>query len=164
MDKKVLILGVGNILLCDEGFGVKAVEFLRSAYTFSENVTLADGGTLGMLLIPDMQSADLVVVLDVVKCGGAPGTFYLLSGDDLRKSIGFKDSTHQTDLADILVYCALNGHEPETVIIGMEPFDMETFMPHISIEAERLLPEFCSKVIDYLRQSGIPAESASNRS
>ena len=164
MDKKVLILGVGNILLCDEGFGVKAIEFLRSAYSFPGNVTLADGGTLGMLLIPDMQAADLVVVLDVVRCGGTPGTFYLLSGDDLRKSIGFKDSTHQTDLADILVYCDLNGHAPETVIIGMEPFDMESFTPHISMEAERLLPEFCRKTVDYLRQSGIPAESVSRSS
>ena len=72
--EKVLILGVGNILLTDEGFGVRAVEYLESQYRWPENVTLMDGGTQGLMLMSRLMECDFLVVLDVVLGREAPGT------------------------------------------------------------------------------------------
>ncbi|GAB6038391.1 HyaD/HybD family hydrogenase maturation endopeptidase [Fundidesulfovibrio butyratiphilus] len=130
--KKILVLGVGNILYTDEGVGVRLVEKLQREYDFSDNVTLLDGGTLGMRLMDPLLECDLALVLDAVLGGEAPGTVYRLTGDDLRKSLAFKDSMHQTDLVDTLIYCDLVGKRPDCVVVGVEPFDYQTMGVDIS--------------------------------
>lgn len=130
--RKILILGVGNILYTDEGVGVRAVERLQETYDFSDNVTLMDGGNLGMRLMEPLMACDYCIVLDAVLGGDAPGTIYRLTGEDLRKSLAFKDSMHQSDLVDTLIYCELIGKRPETVVIGMEPFDFNTMAVELS--------------------------------
>ena len=77
-DKRILILGVGNILLTDEGFGVRAVEYLEAHYRWPAHVRLMDGGTQGLMLMPELQECDFLVVLDVVLGPEAPRTDYLL--------------------------------------------------------------------------------------
>ncbi len=138
--QKVLILGVGNILYTDEGVGVRAVERLLEAYDFSENVTLMDGGNLGMRLMAPLMDADYCIVLDAVLGGDAPGTIYRLTGEDLRKSLAFKDSMHQSDLVDTLIYCELVGKRPDTVVIGMEPFDFKTMSIELSPTVAERVP------------------------
>jgi hydrogenase maturation protease len=153
--QKVLILGVGNILLTDEGFGVRAVEYLQERYVWPGRVRLLDGGTQGLMLMRDIQECDLLIVLDVVLGGGTPGTVYLLEGEDLRKSFSFRDSMHQMDLLDTLLTCELAGHRPQAVIIGMEPFDYKSTGIELTREAEVRLPEFCRKVVSELARRGI---------
>ena len=96
--KKVLILGVGNILLRDEGFGVRAVEYLQQHYQWPDNVRLLDGGTQGLMLLPAIQDCHSLVVLDVVLGPEAPGTVYLLEGDDLKhlEVVRLNDCAHHT--------------------------------------------------------------------
>ena len=77
-------MGVGNILLTDEGFGVRAVEYLQANYTWPENVRLEDGGTQGLLLMSTLMDCDTLVVLDVVLGPEKPGTSYMLEGAYLR--------------------------------------------------------------------------------
>lgn len=138
--QKILILGVGNILYTDEGVGVRAVERLLETYDFSENVTLMDGGNLGMRLMAPLMDADYCIVLDAVLGGDAPGTIYRFTGEDLRKSLAFKDSMHQSDLVDTLIYCELVGKRPETVVIGMEPFDFKTMSIELSPTVAERVP------------------------
>ncbi len=95
-NQRVLILGVGNILMTDEGFGVRAVEYLQQHYAWPEHVSLEDGGTMGLRLMSTLMDCDKLVVLDVVLGPEAPGATYLLEGEDLRKSLSFRDSMHQT--------------------------------------------------------------------
>ena len=158
-DKKILILGVGNILLTDEGFGVRAVEYLETHYRWPERVRLMDGGTQGLMLMPELLECDFLVVLDVVLGPEAPGTFYLLEGEDLRKSLSFRDSMHQTDLLDTLITCHLAGHRPEAVVIGLQPFDYKTMQVGLSPQAQALLPEFCRKAVEEMARRGIVAEA-----
>ncbi|MDO5483352.1 MAG: HyaD/HybD family hydrogenase maturation endopeptidase [Desulfovibrionaceae bacterium] len=156
-EKRILILGVGNILLTDEGFGVRAVEYLQEHYDWPANVRLMDGGTQGLMLMAELQECDLVVVLDVVLGPEAPGTVYLLEGEDLRKSLSFRDSMHQTDLVDTLISCELAGHRPEAVVIGLHPFDYKNMSDRLSPQAQELLPEFCRKAVAHLATRGITA-------
>jgi len=157
-DKRILILGVGNILLTDEGFGVRAVEYLETHYRWPEQVRLMDGGTQGLMLMPELLECDFLVVLDVVLGPEAPGTVYLLEGEDLRKSLSFCDSMHQTDLLDTLITCHLAGHRPEAVVIGLQPFDYKTMRVGLSPQAQDLLPEFCRKAVEEMARRGIVAK------
>ena len=74
---RALVLGIGNLLWADEGFGVRAVEALNAEYEFPANVTLMDGGTQGIYLVQHVRDADILVVFDAVDYGLAPGTMKL---------------------------------------------------------------------------------------
>jgi hydrogenase maturation protease len=130
--KRILVLGVGNILFTDEGIGVRAVEEMERLYDFSDNVTLMDGGTLGTRLMDPILNCDFLIVIDAVLGEGPAGSIYRLTGEDLRKSLAFKDSMHQTDLVDTLIICELVGTRPDAVIIGMEPLDFHTMAIELS--------------------------------
>ncbi|MGE4553771.1 MAG: HyaD/HybD family hydrogenase maturation endopeptidase [Desulfovibrionaceae bacterium] len=152
--KRILVLGVGNVLYTDEGIGVRAVEHLEQHYEFSENVDLMDGGTLGMKLMGPMMDHDLVIVLDAVLGGDAPGSVYRLTGDDLRGSLAFKNSLHDTDLVDTLISCGLCGHRPDAVIIGMEPADFQTMSTDLSGTSDAAMPKFIEAALAEVRAAG----------
>jgi len=95
-EKRILVLGVGNILFTDEGIGVRCIERMQEHFNFSDNVTLMDGGTLGTKLMGPILESDYLIVCDAVLCDDAPGAVYRLMGEDLRKSLAFRDSMHQT--------------------------------------------------------------------
>lgn len=154
-DKNILVLGVGNILFSDEGAGVAAVKALEAAYDFPPNVELMDGGTLGMRLMEMMMSHDLLVVVDIVKGGDAPGTIYRYTGDDLRKSLSFRNSMHQTDLVDSLIYCEFLGNRPETVVIGVEPFDYEELKPEVTPQMAARMPDLMAAILAELKAWGV---------
>lgn len=137
---------------------MQAVEYLEARYTWPARVRLMDGGTQGLMLMPEIQACDLLVVLDVVLGPEKPGTVYLLEGEDLRNSLSFRDSMHQTDLLDTLITCDLAGHRPKALVIGMQPFNYQTMHVGLSPEAQALLPEFCRKAVDELARRGIVAE------
>lgn len=152
--KRILVMGVGNILWTDEGLGVRIVEWLERNYDFSDNVTLYDGGTLGMRLMDPIMNSDLLIVVDAVLGDGEPGDVYRLTGDDLRKSLAFKNSMHQTDLVDTLIYCDIAGHRPEAVVIGVEPFDFQTMAVEVSECIAAKMPEIASRVLDEIKAAG----------
>ena len=152
--KKILLLGVGNILYTDEGVGVRAVERLLETYTFSDNVTLMDGGNLGMRLMQPLMESDYSIILDAVLGGDAPGTIYRLTGDDLRKSLAFKDSMHQSDLVDTLLYCELVGKRPDTVVIGMEPYDFKNMSIELTDVVADRLPAMLDIALTELAEAG----------
>ncbi len=157
MAEQVLVLGVGNILFSDEGIGVRTVEHLQRCAVLPENVTLMDGGTLGIRLMDAIMGCDLLIVVDAVLGGGEPGTLHRLEGEGLRESMSFRDSMHQTDLVDTLIYCDLAGHRPDAVVIGMEPADYRTMEMELTPRCRERLPELAEKVLDELRSRGIIA-------
>lgn len=160
MEKRVLILGVGNILLGDEGFGVHAMRYLEEEYDWPGNVRLVDGGTLGLLLLAELLECDLAIILDVARGGRSPGTFYELTPDALDSALSFRQSMHQTSLADTLISCELAGHKPEAIIYAMEPFDIQNVQARLTSEAQARLPEFCGKVVAEMGKLGIRAKKS----
>ncbi|MBI9090316.1 MAG: HyaD/HybD family hydrogenase maturation endopeptidase [Desulfobacterium sp.] len=126
--KKLLVLGVGNILLMDEGIGVHAVHELMKE-TWPEDVDFIDGGTFTQDIFYLFQEYEIILVLDIVKAGKEPGTIYRLGEDDLRKDESQTLSLHDIDLLDSLSMTELMGHKPELHVLGIEPekidWDME---------------------------------------
>lgn len=163
-EKRILVLGVGNVLYTDEGIGVRMAEELQSKYEFSDNVTVMDGGTLGTRLMGPIMESDYLIVCDAVLGDGPPGSIYRLTGDDLRQSLAFKNSMHDTDLVDTLIYCELAGNRPEAVIIGMEPEDYHTMATDLSPAASANLPQMIEHVLAEITAVGgthKPCENAS---
>lgn len=152
--KRILVLGVGNILFTDEGIGVRCIEEMQAKFTFSGNVTLMDGGTLGTRLMGPILEADYLIVCDAVLCDDKPGSVYRLLGEDLRKSLAFRDSMHQTDLVDTLGMCEIVGNRPEAVVIGMEPFDYHSMALELSPTALSSMPVMIESVITEIRSAG----------
>ena len=156
--EKILILGVGNILFTDEGIGVRALEWLQEHARFPENVTLMDGGTLGVGLMDALLGCDRVYVLDAVLGGKEPGSIYRLVDENLRKSMSFRDSLHQTDLVDTLISCELVGHRPDGVVYGMEPGDYQTMGLDLSPACLDNIPKLAEALLAELAEQGVQIE------
>ena len=152
--RDVLILGIGNILWADEGFGPRAAEAFHQRYETPAGVDVMDGGTLGIRLMDAIMGCDLLIVVDAVLGGGEPGTLYRLEGEGLRESMSFRDSMHQTDLVDTLIYCDLAGHRPDAVVIGMEPADYHTMEIGLTPVCQARLPDLAGKVVVLRRRGG----------
>jgi hydrogenase maturation protease len=122
----VMVLGIGCILYSDEGFGVRVVEKMEARYEFSDNVLLVDGGVLGINLLGVISKPDHLIVVDAIRNKGEPGDLYRLAGDQIPQRIRAKNSLHQVDFLEALTLCQALDKVPETVIIGVEPEDIDT--------------------------------------
>ena len=125
--KKTLILGLGNILLGDEGVGVRVVERLLDLYHFPEGTQVLDGGTLALDLLPYVEDADRMVVIDAVDMRAEPGTVVRITDEEVPTFLSVKVSPHQMGLADILSAARLRGlSHGELVLWGVQPEVMDT--------------------------------------
>jgi hydrogenase maturation protease len=117
---------MGNILLEDEGLGIRALELLKRDYAFPPGVELLDGGTTGMGLLDDIGGRDHVLVLDAVQTGEPPGTLVVMRGSEVPVYFGIRVTPHQLGLADVLATLELSGEQPGSVtVLGMVPESLE---------------------------------------
>ena len=122
----VMVLGIGCTLFSDEGFGVRVIEKMEQEYEFPDDVLLVDGGVLGINLLGVISKPVHLIVVDAIKNKGEPGDVYRLDGDAIPERIRAKNSLHQVDFLEALTLCQALDHVPETVIVGVEPEDIET--------------------------------------
>lgn len=129
MVDKVLVMGIGNVLWADEGFGVRCIEHLAENWSLPEGVTLLDGGTQGLYLLPFLEDADTLLVFDAIDYGLTPGTLKLIEGDEVPRFMGAKKmSLHQTGFQDVIATAQLMGYCPERLIlIGCQPEELEDY-------------------------------------
>ncbi|MFN2220210.1 MAG: HyaD/HybD family hydrogenase maturation endopeptidase [Anaerolineae bacterium] len=114
---ETLVLGLGNILLGDEGVGVRVIERLLEQYDFPEGVQVMDGGTLGLDLLPYVEDASRLLVVDAVQARKPPGTLVRMAGDEIPVFLdASKVSPHQEGLQDLLAVAMLKGYLPGEVV------------------------------------------------
>ena len=153
--RRIVILGVGNLLLADEGVGVRALELLARDYVFSPEVELVDGGTCGMELLEPLTGADVLIMLDVIRAGKAPGTFIALRGDAVPARLRHKLSPHQVGMSDVLATLILTGEAPrETVIFGVEPESLELSLS-LTPRVAACLPALIAATLAELEHYGV---------
>jgi hydrogenase maturation protease len=137
-NKPVLILGIGNILLKDEGIGVHVANKLKEL-SLPPEVEVMDGGTMGIDLLFYIEDRKKVIVIDTVKAGEPPGTMYRFTDKDLSFKKNFLRTAHGIDFADVVRTAANLGTKPEEVVfIGIEPEDMNEGLELSSLIAERV--------------------------
>lgn len=126
MLSKTLVLGLGNLLISDEGAGVRAVQQLQADYKFGEGVRLLDGGTLGLDLLPHLEGVTNLLILDAVEAGLEAGTLVRLEGEALQAGVALKISPHQVALRELLAAAHLHGVCPARVVLwGIQPACLE---------------------------------------
>lgn len=159
-DKNILVLGIGNLLWADEGFGVRCVELLNQRYRFPDNVRLLDGGTQGLYLVPHVQSADVLVVFDAVDYGLEPGTLKVVEDDDVPRFMGAKQmSLHQTGFQEVLAMADFTGSCPrEMRLIGVQPRTLEDFGGSLTPEVRAQLEPALQTALEYLASLGVVAQ------
>lgn len=140
---KNLVLGVGNLLLSDEGVGIHAVRRLVETGALPEDVEIVDGGTAGLSLLVYLEGVDRLVIIDAVETGGPPGTMVRLAGDQVPAYMAQKVSPHEITLPDFLAAARLRDLYPKEVVIwGVQPGSLEVgveLTPDLAAGLERLV-------------------------
>ena len=156
--RPVLVLGVGNPLMGDDGIGLELLERLRAGYRVGDDVQLVDGGTWGMNLLPLIEQAGTLLLLDAIDGGRAPGELVVLEAGELPRQLSHKLSPHQIDLAEILALCLLRGTLPgRAMAIGVQPATVAMGLG-LSPVADAGLAPALSRVARQLRDWGHDCE------
>jgi len=122
---KVLVLGLGNILLRDEGVGVHAVNTLARSHRLPEGVAVLDGGTSGMDLLDAVASCERLIVCDAIRSDEPPGSAFCIDGDEIAAFFATRISPHQIGLSEVLANLELLGERPEHItLVGIVPADL----------------------------------------
>jgi hydrogenase maturation protease len=122
LESPILILGIGNVLLSDEGAGVRALEQLQERYLLPDQVQALDGGTMGLDLLPYIEQTSALLILDAVRTGKPPGSLVRLEGDEIPAVLPQKLSVHQVGLQELLAACLFRQTLPARIVLwGIEP-------------------------------------------
>lgn len=151
---KTLILGVGNLLLSDEGVGVRVVERLAATYELPEGVQILDGGTLGLDLLYYLEGVDNLLIVDAVEMNKEPGTLLRMEGDEVPSFLSIKMSPHQIGIPDMLFAARLKGLYPSNVVLwGVQPAALDVGL-ELSPAVDSQVDVLVSKVVEQLVQWG----------
>ncbi|MEI6824857.1 MAG: HyaD/HybD family hydrogenase maturation endopeptidase [Desulfuromonadales bacterium] len=153
----VLVLGIGNLVMGDDGVGVMVAQILQQRYRFPGNVEIMDGGTLGLDLLPKLENISHLILIDAVETGEKAGTCMRLYGQELPIALETKLSPHQMGLKDLLAVSELMGHSPqEMVLIGVQPGSIEMEIG-LTPEVEAQVDTLVTNVLTELKNWGVSA-------
>jgi hydrogenase maturation protease len=157
---QVTILGIGNVLWADEGFGVRTVETLNRRYRFNDHVVMMDGGTQGIYLVQHVQAADILLVFDAIDYGLPPGTLKLIEGDDVPNFMGAKKmSLHQTGFQEVLAMAELLGDYPShLLLVGVQPEELEDYGGSLRPSVKAQIEPAIEAALQWLSDLGVEFE------
>ncbi|MCX7148018.1 MAG: HyaD/HybD family hydrogenase maturation endopeptidase [Rhodocyclales bacterium] len=157
---EVLVLGIGNLLWADEGFGVRCAEKLAAEWQLPESVTVMDGGTQGLYLLPYVQAARRLIVFDAIDYGLPPGTMKRVEGDQVPRFMGAKKmSLHQTGFQEVIAASSLTGQLPEQLLlIGVQPEELDDYGGSLRPVVKARLAEAVAMAVAQLRDWGFAIE------
>ena len=149
--KEITILGIGNTILSDEGFGVKVVEYLRENYKFPENVQLIDGGTLGVELQHFIVGTQKLLIIDSIDGGVEAGTTFHLRNGEILNHFTQKISAHEIGIQDILTMLEITDKKiPCVELLGAQPYSLDAGI-NLTPPMQKLLPLFAEKTLEILK-------------
>ena len=155
--RRVVVLGLGNVLWADEGFGVRCLEALQARCEFDDDVRLVDGGTQGLYLLPHVHAARRLLIFDAVDYGLAPGTLKVVEDDDVPRFLGAKKmSLHQTGFQEVLSLAQLTGSFPESVLlIGCQPEELADYGGSLREVVKAAIEPALALALQRLREWGV---------
>ncbi|MCQ8130376.1 HyaD/HybD family hydrogenase maturation endopeptidase [Methylomonas rivi] len=156
---QILLIGIGNLLWADEGFGVRVIEHLQKHYRFPDNVTVLDGGTQGLYLVEHVQAADVLVVFDAIDYGLPPATLKCIENDDVPNFLGAKKmSLHQTGFQEVLATAQLLGQYPQhLLLIGVQPEELDDYGGSLRENIKAQIQPAIETALRYLQNVGVAA-------
>jgi len=158
-ERRIVVLGVGNLLWADEGFGVRCAEALGNGWDFTPQIEVLDGGTLGLALVPLLLDATHVLLFDAVDHRGAPGSLLVARDAEVpRFMTSSKMSLHQAGMNDILASLDLLGHQPVCfTVIGVKPVELADYGGSLTEAVQKQVPVALQLGIEELARWGVAA-------
>jgi len=145
-----LVLGLGNMVMGDDAFGIRVIEELQKHYEFSEGVKLVDGGTLGLDLLPLIEDAQRLLIIDALEMKDRPGRVFRLAGDDVVQEFASRLSIHQAGVRDLLAAAELQGYLPsELVVWAIQPASSEMHLglsPAVAFSIDQVMVEVVAEL------------------
>ncbi len=153
---RLLVLGLGNLLLEDDGVGAAAVAELNARYDAPEGTRVLDGGTLGLALLPYLENAGVAILVDAIRTGEPPGTFVRLEGDEVPPAVATRLSPHQVGVADLLDGARwLDRYPRRVILVGLVPASMELAVG-LSPQVAPGLPGLVDRIVEEAGALGFP--------
>lgn len=151
---RLLVLGLGNVLCGDDGLGAVAVARIRARYEIPEGVSVLDGGTLGLSLLPYVEDSEKVILIDAINAEAPAGSFVRLEGDEVGPAVAGRLSVHQVGVADLLDAARWKGRLPEElVLLGLVPETLEVGVTR-SASVDAGLPGLVHRVVQEVSRLG----------
>ncbi len=157
MEKKyrLTIMGLGNILFKDEGFGVHFVREFQKKYRLPEDILVLDGGTLGYALMDEVCQTEHLIVVDTVKADDKPGSIYRFHPEAIPTCLNYNVSAHEVEFLDVLCKAEMMGEAPKTVIIAVVPEDIKGTGMELTSTIKACLPKVEALVKEELERMEI---------
>jgi hydrogenase maturation protease len=158
-NKKIGIIGIGNLILSDEGFGIHTIHYLEDHYIFPDTIILQDAGTAGIYMSPFLEACDPILVIDVVDIDAEPGSFHYYTMDDVKAgNFQTKMSPHQLGLLEIVEICRLRDAAPENIeFYCVVPKELDTSMELSPAVAPRVV-EVADMILKRLQDFGVAVQ------
>lgn len=158
-EKHITILGLGNILLGDEGFGVHFVNWFEARHRLPQKVEIIDGGTLGYFLLDIMDRSSSMIIIDVIKTADAPGSIYRFTQAEFTTHMPPPTSAHEVTLADVLCKAEMIGELPEIVFLCIVPQNYQDMNLELTHGLQERFPAMERLVLAELTRLGVVLET-----
>lgn len=156
MPEPLLVLGLGNPLCQDDGAGVVAVTRILESWSPGPGVTLMEGGTLGLWLLPLLESYRTVLLVDAIRADGEPGTLVRIDGEEVARAAAHRLSVHQVGVGDLMDAAQLRGTlPPRLTLLGVVPEALSLGLG-LTPRVERALPLLMNRVLEACAELGHP--------
>jgi hydrogenase maturation protease len=161
---KNIIIGVGNLLFCDDGIGVIAIAYMKENFAFSPELELLDGGTLGFNLAEYFLEYDNVFIIDTISANDESGTIYKIPSDELLGSSRYKNTAHEVEVVQMLEACELHGKRANVTVFGIIPKDINSIKIGLSESLHVKFEMLIQAVIEEVEGLGVKITRKNNRS
>jgi len=154
MQNKNIVIGVGNLLFCDDGIGVIAIEYLRKNFEFQPELELLDGGTLGFNLAEYFLEYDNIFIIDTISTNDKAGEIYKIPSSELLGSGSYKNTAHEVEVVQMLEVCELHAKKAKVTIVGIVPQDINTMVIGLSQTLQSKFDGVIQTLIDEIELLG----------
>ncbi len=153
--EKIIIVGVGNILFKDEGVGVYAANYIEENFTFSPQIEIIDGATLGFRLMSYFQEYENVLILDTISIKDAPGSIYRLPHEEMLGLGNYRQSAHEVEVVEMLEICSLLEQIATVTVFGIVPADITSVEIGLTQEMKDAFEGYIASIINDLKALGV---------
>jgi len=162
-NRRIIVVGVGNVLFKDEGVGCYAAKMLETNYRFSPEIEIIDGATLGFKLMTYFQEYDDVIILDTVSIEEAPGSLYRLPSDVLLGLGSYRKTAHEVEVVEMLEICSMLDQIANVTIMGIVPEDIESVDIDLTDTLKKHFPAFIAEIVKEIQQLGVTVTAKDNQ-
>lgn len=153
--QRILIMGVGNPLMGDDGIGPRVVEMLSAGYVFPDNVEVVDAGTMSYMILDMLRDIEDLILIDAMQCETTPpGTVVVMTPEEIAPN-QVSHSMHDVGIVDVLQAAGFMGRAPQTVVVGIQIDAIEQFVLELSDPVAAAVPVAAAAVLDELEKLGV---------